>query len=76
MNLTKRPSNHVKFYVLGKNLGFRESQNSKSGSHKTKIFIEKVPFTFHPLVGLMHNSTTLKELTDWPSYASNKEHQS
>ena len=45
-----------------------ESRNSKSGSHKTKIFIDEVPFTFHPLVGLMHNTTTSKEPTDWPSY--------
>ena len=73
---TTRPSNHVKFYVLGKKLGFRESQNYKSESNKTKIFIDKVPITFHPLVGLMHNRTTSKEPTDWPSYRFNKEHQS
>ena len=28
---------------------------------ETKIFIYKVPFTLHPLVGLMHNSTTAEK---------------
>ena len=66
MNLTTKPSNHVKFHDLEKKSGFWESQNSNSGSHKTMIFIDKVPFTLHPLVGLMHNNTTSKEPTDWP----------
>ena len=61
MKLTNKTSDHVKFYILGNMLGFRESQNSNSGSPKTKIFIDKVPFTLHPLVGLMHNITTAKE---------------
>ena len=55
MNLTNIPRDHVQFYALGKKIGFRESQNTKSGSHKTKIFIDKVPFTIHPLVGLTHH---------------------
>ena len=28
---------------------------------KTKILIEKLPFTFHMLVGLMYNSTKAKK---------------
>ena len=44
-------------------LRFWESQNSNSGSHKTKIFSDKVPFILEPLIGLMHNSTTSKEPT-------------
>ena len=59
--------NHVQFYVFEKNIGVRESQNSNSRNHKTEIFIDNVPFTLHPLVGLLPNSTTSKELTIWPS---------
>ena len=65
-NLTFRPRNHVQFYVFEKNIGVRESQNSNSRDHKTEIFIDNVPFTLHPLVGLLPNSTTSKELTIWP----------
>ena len=65
-NLTFRPRNHVKFYVFEKNKGVRESQNSNSRNHKTEIFIDNVPFTLNPLVGLLPNSTTSKELTIWP----------
>ena len=34
--------------------------NFNSGSDKFKIFIAKVPFTLHPLVGILHNSITAK----------------
>ena len=71
-NLTFRPRNHVQFYVFEKNIGVRESQNSNSRNHKTEIFIDNVPFTLHPLVGLLPNSTTSKELTIWPSYCLQK----
>ena len=36
-------------------------RNCNSGSVKTKIFIDKVPFTLPMLVGVMHNSTTAKQ---------------
>ena len=66
-NLTFRPRNHVQLYVFEKNKGVRESQNSNSRNHKTEILIENVPFTLNPLVGLLPNSTTSKQLTIWPS---------
>ena len=34
--------------------------------------IDKVPFTLHPLVGLMHNNTTAKEPTNCARYDSKK----
>ena len=67
MNLTNRPGNITQIYILRKILCFRKWQNSSSGSDKTKIFIEKVPFTLHQLVGLMHNRTNAKEQKKWPS---------
>ena len=60
IKLTKRPYNHTKFFVLVNFSGFRKWQNSSSGSDETKIFIYKVPFTVHPLVELIHNSTNPK----------------
>ena len=65
-NLYFRPKDHLQFYVSGKNLGVRESQNSNTWSHKKEILINNVPFTLHPLFVLLHNSTTSKELTIWP----------
>ena len=61
MNLTNRPDNH-KLIFFWNFLGFRKKQNSISGSKKTNICIDKLPFTLHLLVGLIHNSTTAKEL--------------
>ena len=72
INLSKRPGNHAQFYVFGNFSGLREWRNSNSGSDKTKIFIDKAPFTLHPLVGLMHNSTTAKEQTNWPCWCLQK----
>ena len=71
-NLTFRPIDHVQFYVLGKNLGVRESQNSNTWSHKTEILNDNVPFTLHSLVVLLHNSTTSKKLTIWPIHCLKK----
>ena len=61
MSFTNRPPIQPLFYVFWNFLGVQKWQKSISGSDKTKIFIYKVPFTFHPSVGLMHNSTTAKE---------------
>ena len=48
-----------------------------SGSDKTKIFTNMVPFTLHLLVALMQNSTTAKEKDKWPSqFPLKMEHQS
>ena len=66
MNLTNRPGNHTQFYIFGHFSGFWKCQNSNSGSDKTKIFIDKGPFTLHPLVGLMQNSTTAREQKNGP----------
>ena len=60
-NLTNRPKNHTQFYIFGNFPAIRKWQNSSSGRDKTKMFIDKVPFTLHPCVGLMHNSITAKE---------------
>ena len=65
MKLTKRPHNNTKFYVFEKFSGVRKWRNSSSGSHKTKIFIYKVPFIHHLLVELFHNSTNAKEQKNW-----------
>ena len=70
--LTFRPRNHIQFYVFEKNIGVRESQNSNSKNHKTEIFIDNVTFTLHPLVRLLPNSTTSKELTILPSLCLQK----
>ena len=40
------------------------------------MFSDKVPFTLHPLFGLMHNSTTSKEQKNGPVNAFKKERQS
>ena len=43
-----------------------------SGSDKTKIFLYKVASTLHPLVALVHNSTTTKEQRYWPKSMPSK----
>ena len=48
-------------YIFGNFSGFREWQISNYRSDKTKIFIDKVPITPHPSVGLIHKSATSKE---------------
>ena len=72
MNLTKKPGNITQIYIFRKKLCFRKGQNSSSGSDKTKIFIDKVPFTLHQLVGLMHNRTNAKEQKIGPVNAFKK----
>ena len=61
IKLTKRLHIYTKIYVFGNFSGVRKWQNSSSGSDETKIFIYKVPFTLHPLVELIQNSTNAKE---------------
>ena len=59
--LTNRPGNHKQRYAFRNFSGFKEWQKSNSGSDTTKIFIVKVPFTLHMLVGLMNNRTAAKK---------------
>ena len=40
---------------------FWKWQTSISGSDKSSIFIDKVPFSLHPWIGLIDNNTTKKE---------------
>ena len=49
----------------------RESQNSNSRNHITEIFIDNLPFTLHPFVGLLLNSTTSEELLP-PGYGKRR----
>ena len=56
MNLTKIPSNHIEFFVLGFLFAFRWPQNSNSS-----IFIGNIPFTLHPWIRLIDTKTNAKE---------------
>ena len=47
-------------------------QNSNSGCHKTSIFIDKVPFTLHPWIGLIDTNTNAKEEQICPSVSIQK----
>ena len=68
----KKPLNHTKFYAFWKLLGFREWQNCFPEVKKLTFFIYKVHFTLHPLVALMHNTTTAKEHTNWSTPGKKK----
>ena len=58
-NLTKRPINRKEFWVLG--FFFRMPQNSNSRGTKSTIYIDKVPLTLLPWVGLIDTNTNEKE---------------
>ena len=75
--MTRRPVDHIKFEDLGFFLVFWKQQNSNSGSNKTSIFIDKVPFTLHTWIGLTDTNTDAKEEEKYlPGKASKKGHQS
>ena len=77
IKLTKRPYNHTNFYIFWNFSGVRKWLNSSSGSDETKLLIYKVPFTLHPLVELIHNTTNAKEQKKIRQVnAFNKERQS
>ena len=59
--IDQNTSYSYKIIRLGKFSGFLKWQNPISGSNKPEIFIYKVPFTFHSLVELIHNSTNAKK---------------
>ena len=71
MNLTNRPSKHTQFYILD---FFQVSGSDKAPIPLlTKLrFVLTLPFTLHPLVGLMHNSTNAKEQQNGPVNALKK----
>ena len=51
---------------------FRRTQNSNSGGHKTRIFIDKVPFTLLPWIRLIDTNTNAKEQQICPSVSIQK----
>ena len=54
---------------------FESYKTSFQENNKNQIFIDKLPFTLHLLVGLMHNSTTTKEQKNGPVNALKKKRQ-
>ena len=70
MNLTNNPGNYTQFHIFE----IFQLSGSKDSPipDQTKICIDKLTFTLHLLVGLMHNSTTAKEPKKWPSYCLKK----
>ena len=59
---TQRPVHPIEFQVLRLVLVFQIQQNCNSGCNKTSTFIDKVPCTLHPSIGLLiYTSTNAKE---------------
>ena len=50
----------------------RRQQHYNSGGYKTSIFIDNVPFTFHPWIILINISTNAKEQQICPSVSIQK----
>ena len=71
-NLTQIPVNHIEIYFLGFFVVVRMPQNSNSGCHKTSIFIDNVPFTLHPWIGLIYNNTNAEEEQICPNVSIQK----
>ena len=59
--MTKIHVHNIEFGVLGCFSSFQKQQNSTSGSNETNIFIDKVLFTLHPIIGLIDTNTNSKE---------------
>ena len=53
-------------------LAFRRTQNCNSGGHKTRIFIDKVPFSFLPWIRLIDTNKNAKEQQISPSVSIQK----
>ena len=76
MNLTDIPGNHTDFFYFWNFFRFPEVTKLQFRKNKTRIGIDKLPFTLHLLIGLMHNSTTAKEPNNGPVNAFKKGRQS
>ena len=72
MNFTNIFGDHTNFYIFGNFSGFQKQRNYNPGSNKTKICIDKLPFTLDLFIVVINNSTATKELKNGPVNAFKK----